>query len=361
MFSAADHKYMAQALRLAERGLYTTTPNPRVGCVIVRDGVVVGEGWHERAGKPHAEVHALRRAGTSALYATAYVTLEPCSHHGRTPPCAEALIAAGVTRVVAAMRDPNPLVGGNGLTMLQAHGIQAECGLLETQARELNPGFISRMERGQPWVKLKIAASLDGATALENGISQWITGNAARLDVQHWRARSCAILTGIGTVLADDPQLNVRDHAINRQPLKVVVDSHLRLPSAAKVLHDGNLLIACLDDNTPHGARLCDAGAELLTLPGTGGKVNLAALLAELAHRQINEVLVEAGAVLNGALLHAGLANELLIYYAPLLMGSNARGMFNFPALTAMNQRIDLEVLSLDHVGQDLRLRARVK
>jgi diaminohydroxyphosphoribosylaminopyrimidine deaminase/5-amino-6-(5-phosphoribosylamino)uracil reductase len=209
-----------------------------------------------------------------------------------------------------------------------------------------------------PWVRLKMAASLDGATALQNGASQWITGEPARHDVQHWRARSCAILTGIGTVLADNPQLNVRDHAIGRQPLKVVVDSHLRLPSDAKILQDGNVLVACLDDNTPHGARLCDAGAEILVLPGPGGKVDLAALLAELARRQINELQVEAGAVLNGALLQAGLVDELLIYYAPILVGSHARGMFDFPALNAMNQRIQLDILSLDRVGHDLRLRA---
>jgi len=361
MFSAADHAFMAHALRLAEHGIYTTTPNPRVGCVIVKDGQVAGQGWHMRAGEPHAEVLALRRAGDAARGATAYVTLEPCSHHGRTPPCAEALVAAGVARVVAALPDPNPKVAGAGIARLQASGIAVDCGLLEAQARELNSGFISRMERGRPWLRLKIAASLDGATALQNGASQWITGESARRDVQHWRARSCAILTGIGTVLADDPQLNVRELDIGRQPLRVVVDSRLRLPSAAKILQGGRVLVACLDDNTPHGARLCDAGAELLALPGTNGMVDLSALLQELARREINEVQVEAGATLNGALLQAKLVDELLFYFAPTLLGANARGMFDFPEFTAMNQRIDLDILSLDRIGNDLRLRARPK
>ncbi len=232
--NAADSQWMAQALRLAELGLYTTSPNPRVGCVLVRDGKLIGEGWHKRAGEPHAEVHALRAAGESARGATAYVTLEPCSHHGRTPPCADALIAAGVRRVVVAMQDPNPLVAGQGIARLRAAGIDVECGLMEAAARELNIGFFSRMTRGTPWVRSKIAASLDGRTALANGASKWITGEAARRDVQHWRARSCAVLTGIGTVLADDPQLNVREPATERQPLRVVVDSELRISPGAK-------------------------------------------------------------------------------------------------------------------------------
>ena len=253
--NAADSQWMALALRLAERGLHTTSPNPRVGCVLVKDGKVIGEGWHERAGEPHAEVHALRAAGKAARGATAYVTLEPCSHHGRTPPCADALIAAGVSRVVAAMQDPNPLVAGQGLQKLRAAGIEVEYGLMEAAARELNIGFISRMTRGTPWVRSKIAASLDGRTALANGTSKWITGEAARLDVQHWRARSCAVLTGIGTVLADDPQLNVRGISTERQPLRVVLDSELRLSPAAKILQNGQTLIytACAD-TTKHQA-----------------------------------------------------------------------------------------------------------
>ncbi|MHB8167892.1 MAG: bifunctional diaminohydroxyphosphoribosylaminopyrimidine deaminase/5-amino-6-(5-phosphoribosylamino)uracil reductase RibD, partial [Sulfuricella sp.] len=228
MFSAIDHEYMAQALRLAEKGLYTTTPNPRVGCVIVRDGKVVGSGWHQRAGEPHAEIHALTQAGELARGATVYVTLEPCSHHGRTPPCAEALIQAGVGRVVVAMVDPNPQVAGEGLTQLQQAGIRTDIGLLEEEAHQLNLGFVSRMTCGRPWLRLKIAASLDGKTALNNGVSQWITGADARRDAHRLRARSCAVLTGIGTVLADDPMLNVREVETPRQPLRVVVDSGLR-------------------------------------------------------------------------------------------------------------------------------------
>ena len=359
MFSAADHQHMTQALRLAERGLYTTTPNPRVGCVIVKDGEVTGEGWHERAGEPHAEVLALRQAGELARGATAYVTLEPCSHHGRTPPCTDALIAAGVAQVVVAMPDPNPKVSGSGLAQLQAQGIAVAAGLMEAQARDLNPGFISRMERQRPWVRTKIAASLDGRTALENGVSQWITSDAARRDVQHWRARSCAILTGVGTVLADDPKLNVREADIGRQPLQVVVDSQLRLPPSAAMVQGGGVLVVCCDDSTPQAAALRAAGAEVLALPGDGNMVDLPTLLVELARRGINELHVEAGATLNGALLRLGLVDELLLYFAPTLLGSSARGMFDFPALTEMAQRTDLDILSLDRVGQDIRIRAR--
>ena len=360
MFSAADHQFMTQALRLAEHGLYTTTPNPRVGCVIVKNGAVIGEGWTQPAGQSHAEILALAACSTDPRGADVYVTLEPCSHFGRTPPCADALIRAGVRRVVTAIRDPNPKVAGAGLERLQAQGIVVESGLMQAQAREINIGFISRMERGRPWVRLKIAASLDGATALENGASKWITGAAARSDVQHWRARSCAILTGIGTVLADDPQMNVREIPVTRQPLRVVVDSQLRLPVDAKILQ-GGVVLACLNDNSPRGASLCDAGAELLVLPSSDNRVDLAALLTEIARREINEIQVEAGATLNGALLAGGLVDELLVYYAPTIMGRNAHGMFDFPALGDMNQRIALEVISLDRVGQDIRLRAKPK
>lgn len=285
MFSASDHQHMAQALRLAERGLYTTAPNPRVGCVITNGGITVGEGWHARAGQAHAEVHALKQAGDRARGATAYVTLEPCSHHGRTPPCADALIAAGVGRVVAAMRDPNPRVAGSGLARLQAAGIEVAFGLMEMQARELNPGFISRMERQRPWVRSKIAASLDGGTALENGISQWITDAAARQDVQHWRARACAVLTGIGTVLADDPQMNVRDIDTGRAPLRVVLDSQLRLPPDARILQGGGVLIVCGGDRVPQADSLRHAGAEILVLPRGDGLTDLSALLGTGAAR----------------------------------------------------------------------------
>jgi len=357
-FSASDHLHMAHALQLAARAMYTTSPNPRVGCVIVRDGKVVGEGWHERAGQPHAEVHALRQAGERARGATAYVTLEPCSHHGRTPPCAEALVRAGVGRVIAAMQDPNPLVAGKGLALLESHGMEVASGLMAPQARELNPGFISRMERNRPWVRAKVAASLDGRTALENGLSKWITGEAARRDGQHWRARACAILTGIGTVVADDPQMNVREFDIGRQPLRVVVDSQLRTPVTANILK-GGALIACSDERLPQAQALIASGAVLLNMPNHSGKVDLAVLLEELAKRGINELHVEAGAKLTGALLRLGLVDELLLYMAPTILGASGRGMFDFPALTAMDQRLDLDILELSHVGSDIRIRAR--
>ncbi|MCX7627483.1 MAG: bifunctional diaminohydroxyphosphoribosylaminopyrimidine deaminase/5-amino-6-(5-phosphoribosylamino)uracil reductase RibD [Methylophilaceae bacterium] len=359
MFDADDHRYMSRALQLAVRGLDTTMPNPRVGCVIVKEGVIVGEGWHECAGGPHAEIRALDQAGAAARGATVYVTLEPCSHHGRTPPCADALIAAGVARVIAAMRDPNPKVAGSGLARLHAHGIGVSIGLLEAQARELNAGFISRMERGRPWLRSKIAASLDGATALQNGASQWITGTAARQDVQRWRARASAILTGVGTILADDPLLTVRDLEVPRQPLRIVVDGRLRTPPTARILRDGGVLVACCDDGVPNAGALRTAGAEVIALPGEDGRVDLAALLAELARREINELQVEAGARLNGALLHQRLIDELLLYFAPTVLGTASRGMFDIPVLTAIKQRIDLDILSLDRIGQDIRIRAR--
>lgn len=359
MFSAVDHIHMSHALRLAERGLHTTMPNPRVGCVIAKDGTVAGEGWHERAGEPHAEIHALRQAGEQARGATVYVTLEPCSHHGRTPPCAEALVAAGVARVVAAMRDPNPRVAGNGLELLRSKGIEVATGLMAVQARELNIGFILRMERGRPWVRSKIAASLDGRTALENGVSQWITGAAARRDVQRWRARSCAILTGVGTVLADDPQLTVRDVDTGRQPLRVVVDSRLRTPPSARIAQGGSTLLVAAMEDAAKADTLRAAGAEVLALPGVDGRVDLPALFEELARREINEILVEAGTGLNGPLLQAGLIDELLLYYAPTLLGDAAHGMFALQPLREMSQRVELDILELDRIGQDIRLRAR--
>lgn len=350
---------MARALRLAEKGLNTTTPNPRVGCVLVKDGEIVGEGWHERAGEAHAEIHALRAAGANAVGATAYVTLEPCSHHGRTPPCAEALIAAGVGRVIAAMRDPNPLVSGNGLAMLELAGIATACGLMEQEARRLNPGFISRMSRSRPWVRVKIAASLDGKTALNNGKSQWITGPAARHDVQRLRARSCAMLTGVGTVLADDPSLTVRELATPRQPLRVVLDSRLQTPPGAKILHGGNTLIACVAGAAPHKANALRAhGADILELPEHDGHVDLAALLTGLGQRGINEVMVEAGARLNGALLRAGLVDEIVLYLAPLLMGDKGRGLFDLPELAEMEGKRPLRIHDVRQVGQDLRITA---
>lgn len=360
MFSAADHEFMARALRLAENGLYSTTPNPRVGCVIVKAGRIVGEGWHQRAGEAHAEVHALRAAGTDARGATAYVTLEPCSHHGRTPPCADALIKAGVARVVAAMHDPNPEVAGNGLARLMAAGIGVESGLLEVEARELNIGFVSRMMGGRPWVRMKLAASLDGKTALENGASQWITGPQARQDGHLWRARACAILSGIGTVRDDDPQLNVRGVETSRQPLKVVVDSRLQIPVGARLLHGGPVLLACAGEEAEKSATLRARGAEVICLPDVAGKVDLPALLQELGRREINELHVESGCRLNGALLAGGLVDEVLLYLAPCLIGDAARGLFGSPALESLAGKHRLAIRDVRLIGDDVRIVARL-
>jgi diaminohydroxyphosphoribosylaminopyrimidine deaminase/5-amino-6-(5-phosphoribosylamino)uracil reductase len=360
VMTAADNRWMARALQLARRGLDTTSPNPRVGCVLVKDGAIVGEGWHERAGEPHAEIHALRAAGDAAQGATAYVTLEPCSHHGRTPPCADALIAAGVARVVAAISDPNPRVSGQGLEKLRAAGIEVECGLMEAEARELNIGFFKRMVRCTPWVRSKIAASLDGRTALANGASQWITGEDARRDVQRWRARSCAILTGIGTVLADDPQLSVREPANSRQPLRVVVDSRLRIPPTARILQQGRVLIYTATHDAEKIAALEQAGAQVIEEPLADGSVNLYAVIGDLAARGCNEVLVEAGATLNGALLRGGFVHELVIYLAPDFLGDAARGMVQLGELVKLDQRVGLEWHDVRRVGKDLRIVARV-
>lgn len=358
-FSAVDHGMMARALQLAERGLWTTSPNPRVGCVLVRDGEIVGQGWHEKAGEPHAEVHALRAAGAKARGATAYVTLEPCSHHGRTPPCAEALIAAGVSRVVAAMTDPNPLVSDKGLLLLQAAGIETASGLLENEARELNIGFVSRMTRGRPWLRLKVAASLDGKSALNNGVSQWITGPDARRDGHAWRARACAILTGIGTVRDDDPQLLVRDVTTTRQPLRVVVDSKLEIPLTARILQDGPVMIVGAIENAEKMALLRSSGNFVEILNNGAGKVDLKALLELLAQRGINEVHAEAGFKLNGSLLREGLVDELLLYLAPCLIGHAANGLFNLPELTMLDDKQRLQIRDLRQVGADIRVIAR--
>jgi len=356
---------MARALQLAERGLYTTTPNPRVGCVLVRDGLVIGEGWHEKAGEPHAEINALRSvasivgADRTAQGATAYVTLEPCSHHGRTPPCADALIAAGITRVVIAMQDPNPLVAGQGLAKLRAAGIAVDCGLLENAARELNIGFVSRMTRSRPWLRLKVAMSLDGKTALANGQSQWITGPDARRHAHGWRARSCAMLTGIGTVRDDNPRLNVRDIDTPRQPLRIVVDSRLDISPDAAILKGGNCLIACASDNPEKAARLHTLGAEIVVLPNANGKVDLPALLLELGKRGINEVMAEAGLKLNGSLLRENCVDELLIYQAPMLLGDSARGMADFGDLTELTAAKRLKIVESRLVSADFFIRAR--
>jgi diaminohydroxyphosphoribosylaminopyrimidine deaminase/5-amino-6-(5-phosphoribosylamino)uracil reductase len=358
-FDAADHAAMARALRLAERGLNTTTPNPRVGCVLVRDGQVVGEGWHERAGEPHAEAHALRAAGERARGAVAYVSLEPCSHHGRTPPCCDALIEAGVARVVAAMEDPNPRVAGEGLARLRSAGIEVACGLMEPAARELNIGFVSRMRRGRPWLRLKAAASLDGKTALENGVSQWITGPDARRDAHAWRARCCAVLTGIGTVRDDDPRLTVRDVACERQPLRVIVDSRLETPPNARILEGGNVLIAAAVDDAGRAGALRESGAEIVLLPNPAGKVDLAALMQELGRRGVSELLAEAGFKLNGSLLREGLVDEFLLYLAPSLIGDAARGLFDLPGLTDLSGQRRLDLQDVRRVGSDLRILAR--
>jgi len=350
---------MARALRLAESGLFTTTPNPRVGCVIVRDGMIVGEGAHERAGEPHAEVYALRQAGDRVRGATAYVSLEPCNHLGRTPPCVETLIDAGLARVVAAMRDPNPLVAGRGLERLRQAGIEVAAGLLEGEAHALNIGFVSRMTRGRPWVRLKAAASLDGKTALRNGLSQWITGAAARRDAHRWRARSCAVLTGIGTVKDDNPRLTVRDVPTTRQPIRVIVDSRLETPLNASILDNGGaLVVAAVSDDARIGA-LNRRGAEVIVLPDSSGKVDLKGLFEELGRRGMNEVLCEAGFKLNGSLVREGCVDELLLYIAPCLLGDDARGIVDLPALASLQERRQLAVQELRQVGNDLRVVAR--
>jgi diaminohydroxyphosphoribosylaminopyrimidine deaminase / 5-amino-6-(5-phosphoribosylamino)uracil reductase len=363
MFTQADYEYMSLALRLAEQGLYTTTPNPRVGCIIVNHGQIIGQGAHLKAGEAHAEIMALQDAEVNfpnlIQGADVYVTLEPCSHFGKTPPCAEALIKAGVKRVIAAMQDPNPQVVGNGLARLAAAGIKTEYGLMEVQAKELNAGFISRMIKSRPFVRVKIAASLDGKTALANGESKWITGETARQDVQHWRARSCAILTGIETVLADDPQMNVRHIPQARQPLRVVVDSQLRISPNAKIIEGGNTLIAYVLDAEKKAEALNEAGAALLHLSSTDGKVCLKQLLSHLAESDMNEVMVEAGQTLNGALLALNLVDEFVFYYAPSLLGSEARSMFSIPALDAMKDKVELNVLDVRQFGQDIRIRAK--
>lgn len=356
----ADAGYMGRALMLARRGLYTTDPNPRVGCVVVRDGEIVGEGWHERAGEAHAEIHALRAAGKRARGATAYVTLEPCSHHGRTPPCADALIEAGVARVVAAMEDPNPEVAGTGLRRLREAGIETGVGVLEDEARALNPGFISRMQRQRPFVRVKLATSMDGRTAMASGESKWITGEAARRDVQRWRARSSAIMTGVGTVVADDPSLNVRAFDIGRQPLRVVIDANLSMPADAHMLSlEGGTLVVTASDDADRSEELVNAGAEVLCLSSGVNTVDLDRLLHHLALRGINEILVEAGATTCGGLLRAGLVDELVLYMAPHIMGHEARGMFYLPGLNEMAQRQRLVIEDVRAVGEDWRIIAR--
>lgn len=360
-FSADDARHMARALQLAEQGLYTTDPNPRVGCVIVKDGAVVGEGWHVRAGEPHAEALALRAAAVHARDADVYVTLEPCCHHGRTPPCTDALIGAGVRRVVAAMQDPNPQVAGGGFAALARTGITHATGLMQAEAEALNPGFIARMRRGRPYVRIKIAASLDGRTALADGESRWITGEPARADVQCWRARSSAIMTGIGTLLADDPALTVRAFDIGRAPLRVIVDANLRTPPSAQVLRaPGRALIATASTDAERIRGLTSAGAEVVRYARAGARVDLGMLMRGLAEREINEVLVEAGTKLCGALLEARLVDEIVVYFAPHIMGDSERAMFHLPPLARMSDRVALDIVDARALGRDWRIIARV-
>jgi diaminohydroxyphosphoribosylaminopyrimidine deaminase/5-amino-6-(5-phosphoribosylamino)uracil reductase len=357
---SVDAGHMARALELARRGLETTDPNPRVGCVIAAGERVIAEGWHERAGGPHAEAAALAAAGGAARGATAYVTLEPCSHQGRTPPCADALIAAGVGRVVYAMRDPNPKVDGGGAEKLAAAGVAVEGGVLEAESRALNPGFVSRMTRGRPWVTVKLAASLDGGTALPGGESRWITGEAAREDVQHLRARSSAVMTGSGTVIADDPRLDVRLPGAWRQPLRVVLDSSLRTPPGARILAPpGTALVLCTVEDPGKARALRAAGAEVATVAASAGGVDLAAALSLLAARQVNELLVECGAGLAGAFLAAGLVDELLLYVAPTLLGSGARKLADLESPASMAERLQFSIVERQDVGDDLLLRLR--
>jgi len=349
---------MSEALRLAEQGLYTTDPNPRVGCVLVKDGVVVGRGFHHHAGEAHAEIVALMQAGERARGASVYVTLEPCAHFGRTGPCTDALVDAEVARVIAAMADPNPQAG-KGVEKLRAAGIETAMGLMQAEARALNPGFVSRMTRGRPWVRSKLAASLDGRTALASGASKWISGAAAREDAQRWRARSSAILTGIGTLLADDPALTVHLPGEWRQPRRVVVDTQLRTPPNARLLQQpGETLLATAVTDTGRHAPLMAAGARILVLPMAEGHIDLAALVRCLAELECNEVLVEAGAVLNGALLQAGLLDELIIYMAPQVLGDTARGMFDLPELHSLEERVELQYKDVRMLGADVRFLA---
>jgi diaminohydroxyphosphoribosylaminopyrimidine deaminase/5-amino-6-(5-phosphoribosylamino)uracil reductase len=360
-FSRADCEFMARALVLARRGRFSAHPNPRVGCVLVRDGEIVGEGWHRKAGEAHAEVLAIEDAGGSARGATAYVTLEPCAHHGKTAPCTEALIDAGVTAVVVAMQDPFHEVDGDGLGALEAAGIPVRTGLMSEEATRLNEGFISRVKRNRPFVRLKSAASLDGCAAMASGESQWITGPEARADVQRLRASSGAVLTGIGTVVADDPSLNVRHEALvvdGMQPLRAIVDNRLRIPLSARMLQlPGKTAIFCTDDG--NRAALEAAGASIYRVSEHDGRVNLAEVLTRLAELGINDVLVEAGHTLAGSFVVSGLVDELVIYQSPHIMGSETQGMFETPVWQQMNQRVQLDITDVRRVGADTRITAR--
>ena len=357
--SSLDNVYMSQALRLARKGLYSTQPNPRVGCVIVLNNEVIGKGYHQRAGEAHAEIHALNQAGLKAKGATAYVSLEPCSHHGKTPPCAEALISSGIKRVVCAMLDPNPLVAGKGLEMLQQAGIETESGLMQSAAQEINPGFIKRMKTGLPFVRIKLAMSIDGRTAMASGESKWITGSAARADVQKLRARSSVVLTGSGTVITDDPSMNVRVSAevlqidgVVKQPLRAIVDSQLRVSLNSKIFKQSGETLVFSTKQAEH----------VITLAEKNNKLDLQLLLKYLAkEKQANEVHVEAGNELCGALLDQQLVDEIVVYMAPHIMGDSAKGLFHLPALNFMSERLDLEIKDIRAIGKDWRITAKPK
>lgn len=363
-FNSKDYRFMSHALQLAKRGLYTTQPNPRVGCVIVQGDQIVGEGFHRCAGEPHAEIHALKAAGEQAKNATAYVSLEPCSHHGRTPPCSDALISAHVGRVIVAMKDPNPQVSGSGIARLREAGIQVDIGLMQAEAETLNPGFIKRMRMGLPWVRVKMAMSLDGRTAMASGESKWITSEAARFDVQKFRARSSAILTGMNTVAHDDPSMNVRLNAETLgikvdpiQPLRVVLDTSLRTPVAAKIVqHAGKIAIFYNKENSHKKSQLQIEGVFLHKVSLQNGQLDLNQIMQVLGQYEVNECHVECGAKLAGSLLKSGLVDEMIIYMAPHIMGADACGLFQLPGLKKMSERIQIDIKEIRKVGEDWRI-----
>lgn len=360
LFSAADYTFMAEAIRLAEKGLYTTSPNPRVGCVIVKNHQIIGRGWHEKAGQPHAEINALKQVASEVKGSTVYVTLEPCCHYGRTPPCTDTLMNAGIAKLVIAAQDPNPRVAGKGIKQLKAAGIEVQYGLLEAQANQLNIGFVSRMTRQRPWITVKIASSLDGKIALANGKSQWITGEAARTDVHRLRARSCAILTGINTVKQDDPELSVRYIQTTRQPFRVILDNRLEIATNAKVLQKpGSLIFTTLQDNQKIDS-LSEKGAQVIVLPSPTGKLNLVEVMSTLAELEINELFVEAGSTLNGALIESRLVDEIIIYCAPIVLGNHAQSMLNLPELTSLSQKWQLEIKEIGKVGSDIKITTKL-
>ena len=361
-FHAADYAFMARALGLCRHGRYTATPNPNVGCVVVKGGRIIGEGWHEMAGRPHAEINALNACNEDARDATVYVTLEPCAHHGRTPPCTQALIAAGISRLVAAIEDPNPKVAGTGFAALREAGIQIDTGLMAEEARKVHRGFLSRMSRGRPWVRLKLGISMDGRTGLANGASRWITSPEARRDVHDLRALSCAVLTGIGTVLADDPELTVRDMPCVRQPLRVLRDSRLEVADSARIMQGDKVLIVTATGSESRARALREKGHAVLRIPTekVKGKVDLRLMMEALGQHDLNDILIETGPRLNGSLLLSGVVDEIIIYIAPSVLGDLAHGMFSIGELTALDQRKSLEFVDVRQIGRDLRVTARV-